>query len=62
MRKYELVIPGRRGEAVASLESILLGGDYGFRASELRSAPGMTGYRQRRLFTSPRGGEVKKVR
>ena len=61
MREHELVIPGRRSEAEASPESILLGWDYGFRAAELRSAPGMTGDRQRGLFASSRGGEVKRV-
>ncbi len=60
MREYELVTPGRCSEAEVSPESILLG--WGFRAAELRSAPGMTGDRQRRLFTSSRGGELKKVK
>jgi hypothetical protein len=42
MQNAMLVIPGRRSEAKASPESILLGGGYGFRAAEQRSAPGMT--------------------
>jgi hypothetical protein len=42
-REHKFVIPERRTEADANPEAILLGRDYGFRAAELRSAPGMTG-------------------